>query len=154
MVSTIIWSFSRQKASFWWELQVSKGPRPHLSICACKTGWLAPELIVSMRPRPYLSLCACKTAWLASEILVSIGPRPHLWFWRSKTSWLASELLVSIIPPRIYGFCMQNSAFRTRITSLYGSQTSSEVFKCRTTASGPELQVSMGPRPYLCFLCI
>ena len=30
--------------------------------------------------RPHLSLCASKTTWLASELLVSIGPSPHLRF--------------------------------------------------------------------------
>ena len=46
---------------------------------------------------------------------------------------------------------MQNSAFRTRITSLYGSQPSSVVFACKTATLGSELEVSMGPRPHLWF---
>ena len=41
---------------------------------------------------------------------------------------------------------MQNSGFRTRITSLYGSQPS---FVAKTSALGTELQVSMGPRSHL-----
>ena len=40
----------------------------------------------------------------------------------------------------------------TRITSLYRSQPSSVVFACKTATLGPELQVSMGPRPHLGFL--
>ena len=43
-----------------------------------KTAPLAPELQVSMGPRPHLSFCACKTATLASELLVNMGPSPHL----------------------------------------------------------------------------
>ena len=70
---------------------------------------------------------------------------------------------------------MQNSVFRTRHTSLYGSHTSSVVlstqnsvlstrikrlywfqpsrvgFACKTATSGPEYQVSMGPRHDLSF---
>ena len=46
---------------------------------------------------------------------------------------------------------MHNSAFSTRIASLYGSQASSVVFACKTATLGPELQVSMGPRPQLWF---
>ena len=72
-------------------------------------------------------------------------------------------------------FCMQNSDFRTRLISLYESQTSSVVlsthnsmlitrikslywfqpspvvFACKTATFGPELQVSIGPRPHLWF---
>ena len=48
-------------------------------------------------------------------------------------------------------FGMQNSDFRTRITSLYGSQTSPMVlaFVIKTATLAPELLVSMGPRPHL-----
>ena len=46
---------------------------------------------------------------------------------------------------------MQNSGFRTRNTSLYGSQPSFVPFRYKTAALGPELQVSMGPRPHLLF---
>ena len=46
---------------------------------------------------------------------------------------------------------MQNSNFRIRITSLYGSQPSFEAFVCKTATLGSELQVSMGPRYHLLF---
>ena len=91
--------FACKTATLGSEFQVSIGPRPHLSFCACKTtAWLAPESLVSMGPRPHQSLCACKTAWLAPELLVSTSPRPHLSFCACKTTWLASELLVSMGP--------------------------------------------------------
>ena len=48
--------------------------------------------------------------------------------------------------------CKQNSMINTRNTSLYVSQPSSAVFASKTTTLGTELQVSMGPRPHLCFL--
>ena len=48
--------------------------------------------------------------------------------------------------------CIQNSDFSIRITSLSGSQSSFVDFACKTATLGPELQVSMGPRPNLCFL--
>ena len=96
-------------------------PSPHLWFCAFTTATLWPELIVSLGPRPNLSLCARKTAWLAPELLVSMGPRPHLSFCASKTAWLALSLWV---PALICGFCVQNSEFWIRTTSLYGSQTS------------------------------
>ena len=46
---------------------------------------------------------------------------------------------------------MQNSAFMTRITSLYWSQSSSVVFALKTATLRPELQVSIGPSPHLSF---
>ena len=46
---------------------------------------------------------------------------------------------------------MQNNENSIRITSLYGTQPSSVVFACKTATLGPELQVSIGPRPHLWF---
>ena len=46
---------------------------------------------------------------------------------------------------------MQNSDFSTWITSLYGSQPSSEVFACKQATFGPKLHVFMGPRTHLLF---
>ena len=47
---------------------------------------------------------------------------------------------------------MQNSVISIRITSLYGSQPSYEVFAFKTATLGPELLVSMSPSPHLWFL--
>ena len=44
---------------------------------------------------------------------------------------------------------MQNNVIRFRMTSLYGSQSSSVDFACKTATLGPELQFSRGPRPHL-----
>ena len=74
---------------------------------------------------------------------------------------LYGQNLLSLLSTRIsrlYGLqpspvvlYMQNIDFRTRITSLCGSQTPPVVFACKTTNSGPEYQVSMGPRHDLWF---
>ena len=141
---------------------------------------------VSMGSRPHLSFCACKTAWLAPELLVSVGPSPHLWFLLAK-HWLLDQhtslngfqtspvvlcmqnivistrikwlyclqpspvvlcmqnIVISTRIKRLYCLqpspvvlCMQNSDFRTRITSLCGSKTLPVVFACKTATSGPE----------------
>ena len=47
--------------------------------------------------------------------------------------------------------CMQNSGFRPRITSLCRSKTPPMVFACKTATSGPEEQISVGPRHDLPF---
>ena len=46
---------------------------------------------------------------------------------------------------------MPNNVISIRITSLYVSQTSSVAFVCKTATLGPQLQVSVGPRPHLSF---
>ena len=71
-------------------------------VFGCKSSTYGPEKQVSMGLRHHLSHCECKTALLASDLLVSMCPNPHLCF-----------------------SLMQYSAFWTRISSLYGSQTSS-----------------------------
>ena len=47
--------------------------------------------------------------------------------------------------------CIQNSDISIRISRLYWTQPSFVVFACKTATLGPELQVSVGPRPHLCF---
>ena len=47
--------------------------------------------------------------------------------------------------------CLQNSAFRTRIRGLGRSKTPLVAFACKTATSGPEWQVSIGPRHDLSF---
>ena len=46
---------------------------------------------------------------------------------------------------------MKNSVNSTRNTSLLVSQPSFVAFACKTATLGPELQVSIGPRPHLWF---
>ena len=48
---------------------------------------------------------------------------------------------------------IQNNMISVRITSLYGSQPSFVAFAWKTATSGPELQVSMGPRLHQWFFC-
>ena len=118
----------------------------------------------------------CKTASFGPELQASMGPSPHLWFMHAKQRLLDQNYKSLWVPALICGFCMQNSDFSIRITSLYGSQTppmifciqnsdfscgiaslygsqtSSEVFECKTTWLASELLVSMGPSPNLWFL--
>ena len=133
---------------------------------------------------------ACKTAWLASELLVSMGPSPHVWVldakWclldRNNKSLCVPDITCRFVhalqrdyhqkhlslwvPALTFGFsvlnsdfwsvlstklkrqyclqpspmvlCMQNSDFRTRITSLCGSNTPPVVFECKRATSRPE----------------
>ena len=152
------------------------GPQPSRVVFGCKTATYGPEKQVSMGPRHDLSFCRSKTAWLASEILVSMGRSPHVWFLDAKQRILVQNFKSLWVPALICGFCIQNSEFWPRITSLYGSQTSpahlcnqnglictrisslywfqpsSVVFACKTAWLASESLVSMGPSPYVWFL--
>ena len=118
---------------------------------ACKTVSIGPDLQVSMGHRPHLLFCSCKPELLASQLLVSMGPNPHLWFLHAnqrildqnhKSIWVTYLTCRCVhakqrdlhrfdkstwVPALICGLCLQNNDFRTRHTSLYGSQTSSVV---------------------------
>ena len=105
-----------------------------------------------MNLRLHLSFCACKTTRLASEILVSLCPSPHLWFLLAKQRFRSriTSLCGSQTSPMV--FCIQNSDFSTRIASLYGSEPSSVVLAFKTATLGPEKLVSIGPSPHQWFL--
>ena len=118
---------------------------------------------------------ACKTATFGPELQVSIDSSPHLRFLHAKQRLLDQNYKSLWVPALICGFCMQNSDFSIRITSLYGSQTppmifciqnsdfsnriaslywsqtSSEVFACKTATFGSKFQVSMVPSHHLWF---
>ena len=106
-----------------------------------------------MCPRPHLSFCACKTKWLASEFIVTMDPSPHLWYLHAKQRLFDQnhKSLWAQTSPMV--FCMQNSDFSIRITSLYGSQPSFSDFVCKTATLGSELQVSMCTRLRL-LICV
>ena len=119
-----LWFCAFKTAPLASEILVSMGPSPHLWFWAFTTATLWPEWLVSMGPRLHLSFSACKTLWLATELLVSIGPSPHLLFLQAKQGLLEQNYKSLRVPALLCGFCMQNSDFRIRNTSLYGSQTS------------------------------
>ena len=97
----------------------------------------------------HLWFCACKTATLGLELQVSVGPSPYQWSSDAKQRLLDPNNMSLWVPDLTGGcVCMQNSVIST---SLYGSQPSPVVFAPKTATFGPELQVSMGPRPLLSF---
>ena len=75
------------------------GFQPFTCGFGCKRAWFAPEWQDYIASSHHLWFCVCKTAPLGLELQVSVGQRPH------------------------QCFCMQNSDFWSRTTSLYGSQT-------------------------------
>ena len=75
-----------------------------------------------------------------------MDPSPHLWFLNEKQRlWTRiTNLYGSQTSPVV--LCMQYSVISTRITCLYGSQPLSMVSGCTTATFGADLQLSMGPR--------
>ena len=147
-----------------------------MSFCAWKTVTLAPELQVSVGQRPHLCFFHAKQR-LYDQTYKSVGvPALTCGFVHAKQRLLEQNYKYLCVPVLICGFCIHNSAFWTRISSLYGSQTSSVVWAyitacltqeykdymcssprlwfcaCKTATLALELLVSMGPSPHLCFL--
>ena len=125
------------------------GSRPSSVDFDCKTESFGTELSVSVRPRPHLSLCASKTSWVAPELQVSVGPSRHLCLFHIKQRILGQHTSLYEFQTSPVVLWMQNSAICTWNTGLYGSQPSSAVFASKTVPFGPELQDSMGTRPHL-----
>ena len=100
-----------------------------------------------MGPRHDLSFCACNTAWLAPELLVSMGPNPYLWFLHAKRRLLEQNYKYLCVPDLICVFCMQNSDFWTRITKLYGSQTSPVVLCMQYSVISTRITCLYGSQP-------
>ena len=105
--------------------------QPSCVVFGCKTATYGPEKQVSMGPRHDLSLCECKSTSLASDLLVSMCSNPHLCF-----------------------FLMQYSAFWTRISSLYGSQTSSVVLNTHNCELNTRIKRQYWIQPSPVALCI
>ena len=127
------------------------GSQPLSVVFAGQTVTFGADFKVSMGPRHDLSFCACKTEWLASELLVFMSHSPHVWFLDAKERLLDRINKSLWVPDITCLLCMWNSVISNWITSLSGSQPSSVVFACKRATFGPELQVSMGPTPHLSF---
>ena len=145
-------AFARKTVTFGAELQVCMGPWPHLSFCACKTAWLASELLVSRVPAlvcgfwlqnsafctRITSLHRYQTSPVVLCIQISVISTRITILYVSQTSLVVLCLQNSVISTKstsLYGFqpssvvlCIQNSAIKTKIASLYGSQTSLVIF--------------------------
>ena len=142
--------FACKTAPFGPELQVSLSPRHSPSFCACKTARFAPELQVSVGPTPHLSFCAGKTVCLTSEILVSMGPRPHLWILIAKQRLLVQNyksLWVQDLTCRLV-----HAKHRPELQVSMGHRPHLCFSACQTAYLASELLVSMGPSPHLWFL--
>ena len=146
-----LWFFM-QNSHIWTSIQVSIGTRPHLSGCAYKTAWSAPELLVYIGSSPNLWLCAFKTATLGQKLHVSMGPRHHLWFSAWKTACLASELLVSMCRSPHVWFLDAKQRILDWNKMYLSLRCNLSFCACKPAWFAPEWQVHMDSSPHLWFL--
>ena len=123
-------------------------------ILACKTATFGAELQVFMGPRHDLSFCAYKTAWLASELLVSMSPISHVWFSDSKQRLLDPNNKSLWVPDITCRCVHENSVIRTRISSLYVSQTSSVVLSTHNCVLNTKIKRLYWFQPSPVVLCM
>ena len=119
-----------------------------------------------------------KTAGLVSELLVSMGPNPHVWFLdvkqrlmhRNNKSLCVPDITCRFVhakqrdlhqnyksiwvPALISVLFMQNSDFMSRLTSLYGSQTSSVVLSTHNSLLSTRIKRLYGFQPSPVVLCM
>ena len=151
------------------------GPRPHLCFFAFKTGPFGSRItrLYGSHTSPMSFCCMRNSDWLAPEILSFNGSqhltcrfvhsKQRLYDQNQKSLWVPVHTFCGFVHAKqldfrtritsLYGsqtaplvLCIQNKVISIRITSLYGSQTSSMVFAGKTATFVSELQVSMGPR--------
>ena len=132
------------------------GSRYDLSFCAFITTSLAPELVVSMGPCLHLWFLLAKQRLLDQNYKSLLVPDLTCSCVHAKQCDLHQNDKPIWVPALICEFqvwpvvlCIHNNVISTWISSLYGSLPSSVVFACKTATFGPELQVSIGPRPHL-----
>ena len=143
--------FCMQNFDFWTRITSLYGSQTWPVILCMYNSVLNIRITSLYGSQPSSVVFAFKTAWLASELLVSMSPRPHHWFLDSKqrlldrnnkSLWVPNITCRFVhakqhdlhqndnsiwVPALICVFFHANSDFRTSITSLNGSQTSSVV---------------------------
>ena len=107
-----------------------------------------------MGPRIHQSFCACKTALLAPELLVSLGPSTHLLFLDAKQVFWSRITNLYGSQTSLVVLCMQNIVISIRIISFFGSQQSSVVFGCKTAPFGQEITSLHGSQTSPFVLCM
>ena len=114
--------FACKTATFGAELQVSMGPRPHLSFLDAKQRLFDQNNKSLWVPDLTCRLCM-QYIVISIRITCLYGSPPSSLFFDYKA---ATELLVSMSPHPYLWFCA-----------------------CKTATLGPDIQVCMGPRPHL-----
>ena len=106
---------------------------------ACKTWSFRPELQVSMGPRPHMSFCALQNSVICTSITSLYGFQPSSVVMSMKNSVFRTRLI------SLYGsqtssvvLSTHNSVLSTWVSRLYWFQPSPVVFPCKTATSGTE----------------
>ena len=127
--------------------------QPSSVVFACKTAHFGPEFQVTMGPSPHLRILHTKQRVLAQNYKSLWVPDLTCPFVQSKRPDLHQNIKSILVPALICGFCMQNSDFWTRITNLYGSQTSPVVLCMQYSVISTRITCLWVPT-LICGVCI
>ena len=151
--------FWMQNSDFWSVITSLYGSQTKPVVLCMQNSVISIRITSLYGFQPSSVVFACKTATLGPDLQVCMCPSPNVWYWPLITAFLEQEYQVYVLQPSPVVLCLQNGDFRTslcgsqispvifcmqnsvtniRITSLYGSQPSSEVFACKTTIFEPE----------------
>ena len=113
-----------QNRDFWTWITIPYGSQTSTVVWCVQNSVISTRITSLYGSQPLSVVFACKTATFGAELQVSMCPSSHLWFLHVKQRILDQNFKSLWVPALICGFCMPNSEFWPRITSLYGSQTS------------------------------
>ena len=134
--------FSTRFASLYWS-------QPSSVIIAFKTAYFGSELQVSKGPRPHLSFCACKKNVISIRITSLYGSQHSFVVFAVKTATLDQKNKSLWVPDFASWFVNENSVLISRMMLVHCSQTSSVVLRIHNRTLASELLVSMDPSPHL-----
>ena len=137
-VPVLIRGFCIPNSEFWPRITSLYGSQTSPALLCNQNGLICTRISSLYWFQPTSVVFACKTAWLASESLVSIGPSPHVWFWMQNSDFWTriTNLYGSQTSPVV--LCMQYSVISNRVTYRYGSQPLSVVLAFKTATFGTE----------------
>ena len=76
--------FLMQYSAFWTRISSLYGSQTSSLVLSTHNCEHNTRFTILYGSQPSSVVFACKTAWLASELLVSMGPSPHVWFLEAK----------------------------------------------------------------------
>ena len=124
------------------------GPRPHLSLSACKTTWLASESLVFMGPSPLIcGFCVQKSDFRTRITSLYRFQTSPMFFWIQNSDFNTRIASLYGTQPSSVVLCIHNSDFSIRNTSLYGSQPASVVLWMQNNESSIRITSLYGSQP-------
>ena len=119
--------FVRQRSDFWTRIISLYWSQTSPVILWMQSNVISIRITSLCRSQTSPVVFACKTAWLASELLFSMGPSPHRCFLHANSDFWTRNTSLYLSQTSSVVLCIQNCVISSRITSFYGFQPSSVV---------------------------